>query len=187
MNIKKITPYLLVLAALVMGFLMISSTAQAASPAGEDSEVITQLFDDVKLEAHQLELDAVTMETFTRSPLSRESHGAQFNAISEHINKSGELLAKLQNAHHKGSPWQQKAISEIEPLLKELADNTKAAIGHFNERSAPINVSPTYKEYLKSNRVMAKELAALITDYVDYGTHKAEFERLGEKVLASER
>lgn len=187
MKIKNIPPLLLVLAALMVGYLMISPAVQAASNPGEDSKEISQLLSDAKIEAHQLELAAVTMESFTRSPLSRQSHATQLNTIKHHINKSGEILTKLQNARAEGSPWQQKAIDEIAPLLKELADNTTAAMNHFNEDNTPMNMSATYKEYLKSNREMSKELAALIADYVDYGSHKALFERIGEKVVASER
>lgn len=187
MNKQRIKPFLLVLAALIAGFMMIPTPAQSAAASGEDSKEISRLLDDAKLEAHQLEMDAEKMETFTNSDLSRTSHANQFNYIIEHINKSGQLLAKLQNVREEGSPWQQNAIGEIEPLLKELADNTKAAIEHFNENKESVRFSATYREYLKANREVSEKLAALITDYVDYGFHKSQFERLGEKMMASER
>jgi hypothetical protein len=187
MNIKRITPYLLVLAALVLGYLMISPTAQAASPSSDDSKEISKLFDEAKFEAHQLEQDAAEIETFNKTGLGWQSHADKLGAIRHHINKSGKLLAQLHQLRNEGSAWQQKAIGEIEPLLKELADNTQAAVEHFSDNKEIVHMSATYQEYLKSNSVLSKELSALITDYVGYGFHKAEFERLGEKVVASER
>lgn len=187
MNKQRITPFLLVFAALVAGFLILSTPAQSATASGEDSKQVSRLLQDAKLEAHELEMDVEKMETFTNSDLSRSSHADQFNYISEHINKSGQLLTKLQNAREEGSLWQQKAIDEIEPLLRELADNTKAAIEYFNDNQEPVRFSATYREYLKANHELSVELAALITDYVDYGFHKSQFERLGEKMMASER
>jgi hypothetical protein len=68
-----------------------------------------------------------------------------------------------------------------------LAANTKSAIDHFNDNKDRFHMGTTYHDYLKANTGLAKELAALITDYVDYGFHKSEFDRLGEKVVASER
>jgi glycerophosphoryl diester phosphodiesterase len=187
MNKKRRTCFLFVLAGLVAGSLMISPAAKASNTTGEDSKEVSQLLSEMKLEAHQLELDAVEMETFSRSRLSETSHATKLNMIGEHINKAGELLSKLHDARDRGSAWQQKAIDEIYPLLKELAENTETAMKLFNENKPRADMSPNYKEYLKENRGMASELAALITDYVDYGFHKSHFERLGEKVVASER
>lgn len=183
----KTKVYLFTLVALVAGYLMISPVARAASPSGEDSKEVSQYLNEAKVEAHELEQDVNTMESFTRSDLTAQSHATTLNEIGDHINKAGKLLAKLHAARDGGSAWQQKAIDEIEPLLKELAANTKMAMEFFNDNKRHINVSPTYQEYLKSNCGLAKELSELITDYVDYGFHKAEFDRLGEKVVASER
>jgi len=187
MNTKRRASLLFVLAALVAGFLVISPTAKASATSGEDSKEVSQLLSEMKVEAHQLELDAMEMETFSRSRLTEGSHAVKLNLIGDHINKAGELLGQLHDARESGSAWQQKAIDEIYPLLKELAANTETAMKFFNENKSHVHVSPSYKEYLKENRGMATELAALITDYVDYGFHKSQFERLGEKLVASER
>jgi hypothetical protein len=187
MNKRKRTFLLIALAVVVVGCLMISPVAKASNTAGEDSKEVSQLLNDMKMRAHQLELDAAEMETFARTRLSETSHAAQLNQIGEHINKAGELLRRLHDARETGSAWQQKAIDEIYPLLKELAENTDTAMKFFNENKPRADMSPDYKEYLKENSSMASELATLIADYVDYGFHKSQFERLGEKLVASER
>lgn len=184
---NKTKVYLFTLVALVAGYLMISPVAQSASTSGEDSKEVSQLLSDTKLEAHELELDTQTIKSFIRSDLSWQTHATKLNEIREHINKTGKLLAKLHSAREEGSAWQQKAIDEIEPLLKELAANTESATDHFAKNKDRFHMTPTYQEYLEANFGLAKELAALITDYVDYGFHKTEFDRLGEKVVASER
>jgi hypothetical protein len=187
MNIKKSTSYLFALVALVSGYLLLSPIARAAGGSGEDSKEVSQLLNDAKAEAHDLELDTHVIESFMKSNLSWESHLVKLNEIREHINRTGKLLAKLQGVRDKGTPWQQKAIDEIHPLLKELAANTKSTIDHFGDNKDRFKMTPTYHEYLTTNAQVAKELAALITDYVDYGFHEAELKRLGEKVVASER
>ncbi|HEV2350606.1 MAG TPA: hypothetical protein VG028_12250 [Terriglobia bacterium] len=187
MSIKKITPFLIMFATLLAGCLVIAPAARAASTSGGDSKKISRLLSDAKFEARQLETDSIEAESYINAGLSWQSHSNKLNAIRLHINKTGELLTKLQNCREEGSPWQQKAIDQIEPPLKELVVNTTAMLQYFNDHKETIHFSDTYKEYLKSNSAMARELATLIADYVDYGIHKAEFERLGEKVLASER
>jgi len=186
MNNQKETPYLLILALLVAGYLTMSPAAKAADTSGGDSEQVSKLFSEAKTEAHELERDAEQLETFTRSDLSWETHTRQISLIREHVNKSGEILADLHEARDTAAPWQQQAIDQITPLLKELASNTQSAIEQLKEKKHLIRFSAEYKDYAVENYDLAKELAALISDYVDYERHKAAFDRLGEKLQVAE-
>src|SRR5574337_1502528 len=87
--------------------------AFAASPAA-DSEEINTLLSDAKTEAVQLKHDAQVMETFTRTKVSWRSHAQQISLIKEHVNKTGELVQKL-NDVKESSPWQQTAIERVTP------------------------------------------------------------------------
>ncbi|HXJ96022.1 MAG TPA: hypothetical protein VMT20_24550 [Terriglobia bacterium] len=187
MNNNKRIPFLLTLALLVAGYFSISPAAKAADASAGGSEQVSKLFSDVKAEAHQLERDAEDLHGYARSSLSWESHTAKLDMIREHVNKTGRLLTELNDARDTAAPWQQKAIDEINPLLKELADNTEATINHLNDNKGHLNVGPEFGEFVTANYDLAKELTALITDYVDYGKHEAEFQRLQGKLQVAER
>jgi len=166
-------------ALLVAGCLAIPAPLQATEPG--DSAEITKLFVDAKAEAVQLKDDAEDLESFVKSKLSWESHARKVELIKEHINNTGKLLAKLQDASPTGSPWQQRAIQQIDPLLRELAANTEATINHLNENRANIHFSQ-FKDYVKANYDLAMDLEALIRDFVNYGEAKDKTERLGKKL-----
>jgi hypothetical protein len=101
--------------------------------------------------------------------------------IRGHVNRAGELLTELNEAREGASPWQHEAIDRVYSLLKELADNTEATIKHFKENQSNLH-SSAYADYAKAGYDLAKELAALVSDYVDFGEHEAEFHRLQEKL-----
>jgi len=187
MNNQKRTPYLLILMFLVAGSVTTSPVSKAAQTSGEDSEQVSNLFSEAKTEAHELERDAELLDVFTRSVLSWESHSRQISLIREHVNKAGEILAHLHEARDTAAPWQQQAIDQITPWLKELASNTQSAIEHLNEKRDDIRFrAGEYQDYAVANYDLAKELAALISHYVDYERNKAEFARLGEKLQVAE-
>lgn len=171
------------LAVLVAGCSMISPATGVASASIGDSVEISTLLSEAKSEALQLRDDAESMQSFTRSKLSWQSYPGKINEIREHINNTGELLVKLTGARETGSSWQQQAIDHITPVLKELAANTEATIEHINENKTSIH-SVQLADYCRVNYELAKELAALVGDFVDYGETKAKFEELQKKVGA---
>lgn len=183
MNINKTTPYFLViLALLVAGCFSISPAARAADPEAESSQKIRELLSEVKTEAIALERDAHNLDKWARGKqMNPQSHANQLTVMREHINKAGELLAQMNEARHAASPWQQQALDRIHPLLKELADNTEETINHFNERQSNIHFGP-YSDYTKAGADLADELAALVSDYVEFGEHEADYHRLKDKL-----
>ncbi|HMD99423.1 MAG TPA: hypothetical protein VKM93_19110 [Terriglobia bacterium] len=184
MNNQKRTPYFLILALLTAGYFMMSPVAKAADTSVGDSEQVSKLFSEAKTEADGLVRDAELLDVFTRSVLSWDSHATQISLIREHVNKAGQILTSLNEVRHTGSPWQQQAIDQITPLLKELASNTQSAIEHLNEKRDDIRFrAGQYQDYAVANYNLASELAALISHYVDYERNKAEFARLGERRL----
>jgi len=177
---QKSLPFLMIPALLAAGYLWVSASAKAADKAAASPEV-TQLLSSTEKEALELRDDAMKMQSFTRSQLGRESHAQQITLIKEHVNKAGELLAQMHANREAAAPWQQQAIDEITPLLRQLADNTTAAIEHLN--SNPTRLSqPGYKEYLAANSAAAERLATLVGDYVEYGQAHEKLDLLSEKL-----
>jgi len=162
--------------ALFAGYFMIPTALKAA-----DSPEITKLLSDAKIEAIELKSDAADVESFTRSSSNWQSYSTRLEMVKEHINNTGKLLTKLKDAEATGSPWQRTAIKRIEPLLRELADNTTATIKHLDANKDKVHL-PEFQDYVKTNYELATDLEALIRQFLDYGTAKEKFEESGSKL-----
>ena len=127
--------------------------------------------------ASQLNRDVATMESFTRSNVNWQSHGAQITRIKEHINKAGEILSQMQAARGDAKPWHQDAIDGITPVLKQLASNTESIINHLNDNPEHLK-DPTCVQYLQSNAQSASELAAAVGNVVDYDGTRTKMDGL---------
>jgi len=154
--------------------------AVKAADAVESDQVSTTL-SNVKVLAYQLKADADQMEAYTRSSLGWETHASAISKISEDVNSMGRLLTKLQDSRGSAARWQQTAIDRIDPVAKELASNTTAAIEHINKRPGNLN-TPAYQNYLEAIADSANNLAAMITNFVEYGRTKERLERLANKL-----
>jgi hypothetical protein len=166
---------LLVLAA---GYLMIPAPTKATETG--DSAQISRLLADAKAEAVELKHDSADLESFTKSKLHWETYGRKLEMIREHVNSTGKLLAQMKEAETTGSPWQQTAIKQIEPFLRELADNTTATIEHLNNNREKIHFQE-FKDYVRVHYELSTELEALIRDFVNYGEAKEKAEHLSVK------
>jgi hypothetical protein len=172
--------FYLLSALLSIGASLVLFLAQTSAVA-QTSTDLTALFQEARTTATQLNRDAATMESFTRSNLSWQSHSAQIKLIKEHINKAGSILSQMQAARADAKPWHQDAIDGITPTLKQLAANTDSIINHLNDNPSWLR-DPTYMQYLKSNQQLASELSAAVGNVVDYDSTKTRMEELQEKV-----
>jgi hypothetical protein len=121
------------LALLVAGILVMSPALATANVP--DSEQVSKLLSEAKTQAFQLMEDASTMESYTRSNASWQSHPAAVDQMKEHINAAGRTLTKLEDARHTASPWQATAMDRVKPLLKEIASNTETVIQLHQQES----------------------------------------------------
>ena len=152
---------------------------QAAPP--EDNKEVSQLLEDIKGQAADLQRDSDELESFTRSDMSWQSHAEELDRIKERINAIGKTISKLQNLRSSASPWQREAIDRIMPVAKKLASNTTAAIEHLNKEPLKLH-EPQYQQYLKSNAEAASNLAALVKDFVEYGKTRTTLEAYERKL-----
>lgn len=152
-----------------------------------DSKQVTDLLDQAKTQAAQLKSDAVDMQSFPQSNLSWETHADKIMAIKQDVNNVGQTMAKLNAAESEASSWQKTAIDRVNPLLKELADNTTAIIDHLNREHGRLLNTPEHKDLLNDNADLATDLSAMIADFVDYGRTRAKYFELRHKLELSER
>jgi hypothetical protein len=151
------------------------------SAVAQTNADVTALFQEARTTATQLSRDAATMESFTRSNLTWQSHSAQIKLIKEHINKVGSILSQMQAARADVKPWHQDAIDGITPTLKQLAANTESIINALNQNPKWLK-DPTYMQYLKSNQQLANDLSAAVGNVVDYDNTKTKMEELQGKL-----
>jgi small-conductance mechanosensitive channel len=154
----------------------------ASLQAGEvtDSEKVSKLLSETKTMAFQLKEDAATMETFTRNPVSMQTHAAALLAIKDHVNALAKQNMKLQEAKAEASPWQRTAIERIAPYVDELGGYTSAAIEHVNKTQQ--HSVAEYNDFLEANADYSSDLASMIANFVDYGRAKYRMDRLGGKL-----
>jgi len=101
--------------------------------------------------------------------------------MKTHINAAGKLLTQLKNAEAGGEPWQQEAIRRIEPLLREMADNTTTTIKYLDANKNKVHMQE-FKDLVESNLDIAKNLEGLIRDFVNFGNAKGRYEELRQKL-----
>lgn len=161
-----------------LALFLAQSSAVAQTSTAPD---VAALFQEARTTATQLNRDAATMESFTRSTVSWQSHTSQIKLIREHINKAGAILSQMQAARADAKPWHQDAIDGITPALKQLAANTESIINHLNQNPGWLR-DPTYTQYLKSNQQLANDLSSAIGNVVDYDNTKTRMEELQGRV-----
>lgn len=161
--------------ALVGGLSLSSAEARGKEPAPKDSAQVTSLLKEARSEAVQLQREAEKLESYKNTGLSRETHTRQLSVTKDHVNELGKTLDKLEAQKADASPWQQKAIEEIRPLLVLLAERTTQAIEHLNDNPGQMR-HPGYHEMLADKSDLASQLTDILNDHVKYGEAKAELE-----------
>lgn len=164
---------------MLAGWVGFATAAKAANAI--ESDQVSIILSNAKMQAFQLREDANQMESFTRSNASWETHAGAISRIREDVNAMSRLLAKLQDSRGTAAPWQQTAIDRISPVAKELASNTTAAIDHLSKNPRRLNTAQ-YQDYLEAISDSANNLAATITDFVEYGKTRQRLDRLATKL-----
>lgn len=142
-----------------------------------DSEEISKLLSTARTHAVLAEDDAATLESFTKSKLAWRTHAIKLEAMKEHVNDLGRVTKQMADLRSQGSPWQQEAIDQTTPLLRNMANHLTATINHLNDNQARVHMPP-YIEYARTNRELAARTAEVIKDFVEYDEAKATADSL---------
>jgi len=177
-------------ALIVAGSLM--GTMMKAGGAEDNNLQVSKLLSTAKTQAVQLREDAdelwmfahVTESASSATQISADSHEQASKLISSDINAIVLTLTKLDSARKTAAPWQQAAIDQIKPLVKELVANTTTVIDYIHKNPTRLN-SAEYKEYVEANSDDAGQLASLIGTFVDYGKAKERLDRLSGRLGVS--
>jgi hypothetical protein len=164
---------------IVVGLVMFCGSSRISAQTLE-SEQISQLLVEARSHALEAEDDAAKLDAYARSRLSWKAHGNQLEAMKVHVNELGKIAGELNVLAPQGSRWQQQAIQQVMPLLKEMAGNLNNAIEHLNENQSQVHMQP-FRDYARTNYGLAKRTADLIRDLVDYDEAKSRAESLEQK------
>lgn len=170
---------------IAMSLALLGSTlsigSASASAQTNDSEKISKLFAEAKSYAAQARDDAATLNAYTLSKVSWQSHAGRLNTIKVHVNNLGKVLSQLHQARPEGSAWQQHAIDDITPFLQGMADHLTAAINHLNENPSQVHMK-AYQDYARSNYLLTSKTYDVIRDLVDYDEAKSTADSLEQKL-----
>lgn len=169
MNIQRVERAIMSLAYVAL-FCSLALLARAQAPS--DSPVMNNLFTEVKLHSSQVEADAEILESYTRSPVSWQSHARQLEIIKEHVNNLIRDTSQMSSLREEGSAWQQEAIDRINPLMHEMADHLTASLEHLNAEPGKVHMQP-YRAYVRANFELVHKTHQLISDFADYSEAKA--------------
>ncbi len=148
----------------------------------ETSAQLTELLWDARDEAAQLASDADQMLILSDS--NWLTHDLMLHRIQGHVDDMALIVRKLNETQKSGSDIQQQAVEQMLPLVRELSENTTAAIHYLNQnKNRP--PSDTYRQYLQKNADTARELSSMVSSLVDYEQSMEDIAALRRK-LASE-
>jgi hypothetical protein len=154
----------------------------SAAVTRETSAKLTELLWDARDEAVQLSSDADQMLILSDS--NWLTHDLMLHKIQGHVDDMELIVRKLNETQRSGSDVQQQAVEQMLPLVRELSENTTAAIHYLNQnKNRP--PSDTYRQYLQKNADTARELSSMVSSLVDYEQSMADITELRRK-LASE-
>ena len=174
------TLYIVALLALVM-----SELPALAYATRVESQQLTQLLEDARHEALELANDAEDCQTLIGSDDKWVTHALMLARVKGHVDNMALIIDKLNKAEKAGSALQEQAVQQMLPLVKELSDNTTAAINYLNRnKSRP--VSDAYTQYLEKNAETARQLSNMITALCEYEKSMADIERLRSKLATPE-
>lgn len=170
-----------ILGVLALFAFLLTPSARLAFAQAADSEEISQLLSQAKSHAVLAADDAATLESYTHSKLSWQSHNAKLTEIAEHVNALGKVDKELQDNYALGSPWQQQSITQIHSLLVDMTAQITATIKHLSENQSRIHLQP-YRDYAHASYERASRTAEVIRDFVEYDKAKSTAEALEQKL-----
>jgi hypothetical protein len=184
MRITRVQNKPLVVGALIA--LLVFQLPVQAYPTSEPNQQLTQLLSDATDEAFELAGDANDMQTLVQSDANWVTHVLMLAKIKGHVDNMALIIEKLSKAQKSGSELQKQAVDQMLPLVKELSENTTAAINYLNQnKTRPI--SAPYTQYLDKNAETARQLSSIISSLLDYENSMTEIEQLRSQLEAPEK
>jgi hypothetical protein len=128
------------------GCLAAVTVLAAGEPAGSTDPL--RLLKDLRAQAVDTRNTATDLQTsdWVANP-DWEINATKLDELKGEINAMGRTLARLQETEDSAAPFERKAIEEAVPMLKEMAENTEAAIQYVNEHPTQLMLN-SYRDHI---------------------------------------
>lgn len=108
---------------------------------------------DLRATANAAAQQAGDLKNFdANSMISRTSQASELTAIKEQVNRMGRQAAQLESEYGSLPNWEQHAIDEVMPMIRDAANNTEQAIRYCRNRGIGF--------WTTQNRTYADHIAA---------------------------
>ena len=138
-----------------------------------DAPEVSKLFADARTHSSQLSAD---WKAYTRQPnLTWTSDAAEVTHMKEEVGAIAKDLTGLSDFRKQASPSQAAAIDQITEVMEEIAEVNMKAIDFLTSNQKRMS-GKDYKSYLDANSDTSSRQAALVSQLVDYASHKMKFD-----------
>lgn len=159
------------------------SLARSVSPSHDSSHAVESLrnFESVAADASD---QAAGLDANTRSPeLGWESYTVRLQSLKDDVNDLGRMLARLNQMRDSLTAADRAALDRVTPMLKEMADNTTAAVQYAN-RDHENFWTPTYRKYIVNLMNASDQMSSSVNHALELDKARAKEKQL-EKTFDS--
>lgn len=171
---KAVGPSFGVLAVALLSLAPMVASAQAVKDSPEFSGFLAQ----AKSEAVEVQRVAEEMATFTNA--SWQTQALKLDELKTHLNKLGEFVINMNNVEAP-SPWQQNAISELGPIVEQLAGNVTMAYYHLDATRQSYMFS-SFPEYVAANAELAARMTQIFSEYSAFDQAKQKAKETSDQL-----
>jgi len=168
----------------VAPYFSLANARPISHPAG-DSTPVFDLLMQARMDATQLRKDADELQAFNWTKMSRESHAMKLDQVRNDVNTLATVVTKLNEEKAKASPWEQQVIDRVTHMQSEVASKVQASIEDL--KSNPKHVDTFgYRDSYNAIAEVSSNLAAQISDVVQYDQANAKLEKLARRLEISQ-
>ena len=172
---QAVRPGFAFLAVALLSLAPVVASAQVLKDSAEFSGFLAQ----AKSEAVQVQQAAEEMNSFN-SNVGWQTQAGTLEELKTHVNKLGEMVISMNNAEAP-SRWQQNAISEITPLVEQLAAQVTMAFYDLDS-SHEAYVFSSFPEYVAANAELTPRITQMISQYVAYDETKQKAKEAADEL-----
>jgi len=154
----------------------------AASSTWDFHQEASHLLDGLRADARKARGIADQLRMVAKEPeVSWELHAERLTAIKEAVNDMGSKLCRLEAIRSAALPWQQKAIDDVAPAVRLMADNAEDAIIYLNEHQGNLWI-PTYDKYMANLSTESGHVFDVVKNFEQYAHLKQELSSVAQSV-----
>jgi hypothetical protein len=166
-NRKKLAPF--ALCVLICVFLTASALAQTAKQAKSARTQVANQLKEFRSTAYAMlqEADTLNFSVTPSKEIHWESHAQRLRTLTDHVNRLGKILAKLEAQKSAATENQAMAIEHARPDLVSIARNLTEAIVLANENRFNVH-RPEYAEAVSNIYAHTDALYNQVDTILDY-------------------